>query len=53
MEVNDALIEILKKSHAQAMDGQTISMDEVECFMNDKIYELTNPMDVCCVAESH
>ena len=34
MEVNDALIAILKKSHAQAMEGQAVTMDEVEHYMN-------------------
>ena len=39
MEANDALVAILKKSHAQAMAGQTVSMDEVEHFMQEKVYE--------------
>lgn len=39
MEVNDALIAILKKSHAQAMEGQAVSMDEVEHYMDTRIYE--------------
>jgi hypothetical protein len=52
MEVNEALIAILKKSHEQALKGQTVTMDEVEHFMHDKAYELTNPVDVYCVAES-
>ena len=51
MEVNDALIAILKKSHAQAMEGQAVTMDEVEHYMNTKIYELTSPVDAHCVAE--
>ena len=51
MEANDALIAILKKSHAQAMAGETMTMDEVEHFMNDKVYELTHPVDAYCVAE--
>ena len=51
MEVNEALIAILKKSHAQAMAGQTVTMDEVEHFMSDKVYELTNPVDAYCAAE--
>lgn len=52
MEANEALIAILKKSHAQAMAGETMTMDEVEHFMNDKVYELTHPVDAYCVAES-
>lgn len=51
MEANEALKTILNQSHAQAMTGQTVSMDEVERFMNDKVYELTHPVDACCVAE--
>ena len=51
MEVNEALIAILKKSHAQAMSGQTVTRGEVEHFMSDKVYELTNPVDAYCAAE--
>ena len=39
MEANEALVAILKKSHAQAMSGQTVTMDEVEHFMSDKVYD--------------
>jgi hypothetical protein len=42
MEANEALKTILNRSHAQAMAGQTVSMDEIESFMNDKVYELTH-----------
>lgn len=52
MEVNEDLVAILKKSHTQAMAGQTVVMEEVESFINEKVYELTNSMDTCCVAES-
>ena len=45
MEVSDALIKILEKSHQQAIDGDTLSMDSVERFMEEKIYELTHSMD--------
>jgi len=51
MEANEALKTILKRSHAQAMAGQAVSMDEVERFMNDKVHELTHPVDAYCVAE--
>ena len=51
MEVNEALIDILKKSHTQAKAGNTHTMSEVERFMRDKVYELTNPVDTYCVAE--
>ena len=49
---NKALMAILKKSHEQALAGQTFSMDYVEHFMSDKLYELTHRMDTCSVAES-
>ncbi len=52
MEVNDALKKILEKSHQQALAGDTLSMDAVERFMEEKIYELTHSMDTNCVAES-
>lgn len=40
MKASEALKTILTRSHAQAVSGQTVSMDEVERFMNDKEYEL-------------
>lgn len=52
MENDDALVAILKKSHAQAMAGQTVSMDEVKKFMKNKVNELTGKVDACCVTES-
>ena len=42
---------ILRKSHEQAVAGNTYSMDDVEHFMSEKLYELTHSMDTCCVAE--
>ena len=35
MEANEALVAILKKSHAQVMAGQTVAMEEVERFINE------------------
>jgi hypothetical protein len=52
METNEALIKILKKSHAQALAGQTVSMDEVKIYMKNKVNELTGKVDACCVTES-
>lgn len=52
METNEALIAILKKSHAQAMAGETVTMNQVKHYMKNKIDDLTNPMDTYCVAES-
>ncbi|MCQ2069178.1 MAG: hypothetical protein MJY68_08840 [Bacteroidaceae bacterium] len=52
METNEALIAILKKSHAQAMAGETVTMNQVKSYMKNKIDELTNPVDAYCVTES-
>ena len=41
METNEALIAILRKSHAQAMAGDTLSADEIRIFMRNKVNELT------------
>ena len=41
-----------KAKDNQALAGQTFSMDYVEHFMSDKLYELTHRMDTCSVAES-
>lgn len=51
MEANEALVAILKKSHEQAMNGEAVKMDEAERFIQDKLYELTSPVDAYCVAE--
>ena len=50
-EANEALVAILKKSHEQAMNGEAVKMDEAERFIQDKLYELTSPVDAYCVAE--
>lgn len=39
---NEALIAILKKSHAQAVTGETMSIDEIKTFMKNRVNELTN-----------
>lgn len=48
---NEALMAILKKSHADALSGNTYTMDYVEHFMSDKLYEFAHRMDSCSVAE--
>lgn len=50
-ESNEALKAILRKSHEQAMSGNTFTMDYVERFMHDKVYELKHRMDSYRVAE--
>lgn len=52
METNEALVAILKLSHAQAMAGQTMSSDDIKIFMKNKVDELTSKVDACCVSES-
>lgn len=49
---NEALIAVLKKSHAQALAGETVSNDEIKIFMKNKVNELTGKVDACCVTES-
>ena len=51
VEANEALVALLKKSHEQALNGETVGMDEVKSFIQDKIYELTSPVDAYCAAE--
>ena len=48
---NEALMAILKKSHADAFSGNTYTVDYVEHFMSDKLYEFAHRMDSCSVAE--
>ena len=51
VEANEALVAILKKSHEQALNGEAVKMEEAERFIEDKLYELTSPVDTYCVAE--
>lgn len=51
MKANEALVTILKKSHAQALAGKTVTNEKAERFMHAKVYELSNPVDTYCVAE--
>ena len=47
----DALIAILKKSHADVLAGKTYSQEEAERFLDQRIYELRDTMVGTCVAE--
>ena len=49
---DDGLILALKHSHEQALAGDTFTMEEVDQFMKEKIYELTHRVDTYSVAES-
>ena len=51
MTIDNSLGTILRRSHEQALSGNTYTMDFVEQFMDSKVYELTNQMDTACVAE--
>ena len=46
------MIIALRHSHRQALAGETVSMSDVERFMDEKIYELTHRVDTYSVAES-
>lgn len=52
MIADEHLCAILRRSHEQAVSGNTFSEDFVEQFMDSKVYELTHQMDTACVAES-
>ena len=41
LTTGEILIDILRKSHAQAMAGDTLSADEIRIFMRNKVNELT------------
>ena len=47
----DALIAILKKSHADVLAGKTYSQEEAERFLDRRMYELRDTMVGTCVAE--
>ena len=47
----DALIEILRKSHADVLAGKTYSQEEADRFLDQRFYELRDTMVGTCVAE--
>lgn len=47
----ESFCDILTRSHEQTLSGNTYSMEYVEQFMDEKVYELTHQMDTNCVAE--
>ena len=47
----DALIAILRRSHADVMAGKTYSQEEAERFFDQRLYELRDTMVGACVAE--
>ena len=42
IEPNESLLALLEKSHTEAITGQTISMAEVNLFMENKCFQLKN-----------
>ena len=47
----EALIAILKRSHADVMVGKTYSQEEAERFLDQRLYEFRDTMVGTCVAE--
>lgn len=52
IEPDESLLALLEKSNSEVLEGQTITMDEVDLFMKNKVNELTNSVDAYCVAKS-
>ena len=48
---DESLCMLLRRSHEQALSGNTFTEDFVEQFMESKVYELTHQMDTTRVAE--
>ena len=47
----DMLVRILKLSHEQVMAGKTYSQEDVENYLDQRLYEFRNKMVGTCVAE--
>jgi len=48
----DLLVKILKISHQNILAGKSYSQEEVERYLDERMYELTNKVVGTCVAES-
>ena len=48
---DEAMAAIMRRSQSDVMAGRVYSMDDMEAFMNRKVYELTHRMDRYCAAE--
>ncbi len=48
----DALLTILRRSHADVMAGRTFSQEEAERFLDQRMYEARDKMVSICAAES-
>ena len=51
MTDEEALIAILKRSHADVIAGRTYSQEEAERFLDQRLYEFRDTMVGTCVAE--
>ena len=51
MNEEERLIKILQLSHSQVLDGKSYSQEEVERYLDDRLYEFRNKMVGTCVAE--
>lgn len=48
----DSLVKILKISHEQIRAGRSYSQEEVERYLDQRLYEFRDKMVGTCVAES-
>lgn len=48
----EILVKILKLSHSQVMAGKSHSQEEVEHYLDQRLYEFRDKMVGTCVAES-
>ena len=49
---DDLLVKILKLSHERVMAGKSFSQEEVEHYLDQRLYEFRDKMVGTCVAES-
>ena len=52
MNEEERLVKILQLSHCQVMAGKSYSQEEVERYLDDRLYEFRNKMVGTSVAES-
>ena len=48
----DLLVKILKISHRNVLAGKSFSQEEVERYLDERLYEIENKVVGTCVAES-
>ena len=52
MNEEERLVKILQISHNQILQGNSVSQEEVERYLDQRLYEFRNKMVGACVAES-